>query len=283
MIVLDGISDLRTVVREWRGDGCSIAFVPTMGNLHAGHLALVEQAGSLGDRVVASIFVNPLQFGPGEDFVTYPRTLDADRAALEKLETDLLFIPDVQGMYPDAIDSTTRVDVPALDNILCGAHRPGFFTGVATVVAKLFNMVQPDTAVFGEKDYQQLLVIRQMVKDLSWPIEVAGVPTVREPDGLAMSSRNGYLTPRERSKAPELYRILCDVAGKIQAGESGYPALESKAMESLSQAGFRPDYVSIRCATTLAQPEPGEPDLVILAAAWMGTARLIDNVRISAS
>ena len=283
MIVLDGISDLRSVVREWRGDGCSIAFVPTMGNLHTGHLALVEQAGSLGDRVVASIFVNPLQFGPGEDFVTYPRTLDADRAALEKLETDLLFIPDVQGMYPDAIDSTTRVDVPALDNILCGAHRPGFFTGVATVVAKLFNMVQPDTAVFGEKDYQQLLVIRQMVKDLSWPIEVAGVPTVREPDGLAMSSRNGYLTPRERSKAPELYRILCDVAGKIQAGESGYPALESKAMESLSQAGFRPDYVSIRCATTLAQPEPGEPDLVILAAAWMGTARLIDNVRISAS
>ena len=283
MIVLDGISDLRSVVREWRGDGCSIAFVPTMGNLHTGHLALVEQAGSLGDRVVASIFVNPLQFGPGEDFVTYPRTLDADRAALEKLETDLLFIPDVQGMYPDAIDSTTRVDVPALDNILCGAHRPGFFTGVATVVAKLFNMVQPDTAVFGEKDYQQLLVIRQMVKDLSWPIEVAGVPTVREPDGLAMSSRNGYLTPRERSRAPELYRILCDVAGKIQAGESGYPALESKAMESLSQAGFRPDYVSIRCATTLAQPEPGEPDLVILAAAWMGTARLIDNVRISAS
>ncbi|MDH3870717.1 MAG: pantoate--beta-alanine ligase, partial [Gammaproteobacteria bacterium] len=193
MISARTAADLRARIREWRARGNRIAFVPTMGNLHAGHLRLVRHARAVADRVVASIFVNPMQFGPGEDFASYPRTLEADSAALMEADADLLFIPDIDVVYPRGPEQMTRVEVPALGDILCGASRPGHFSGVTTVVAKLFNLVQPDTAVFGEKDYQQLVIIRRMVKDLNMPVSIEGVATVREPDGLAMSSRNSYL------------------------------------------------------------------------------------------
>lgn len=275
------IRELRARTAAWRDQGDRIAFVPTMGNLHAGHLRLVRHAGTVGDRVVASIFVNPTQFGPNEDYASYPRTLEADSQALKEARTDLLFAPPVEEVYAGDLQAATRVEVPGLSDILCGEFRPGFFTGIATVVTRLFNMVQPQVAVFGEKDFQQLVLIRRMVRDLCMPVEIAAVPTEREADGLAMSSRNSYLTAAERRQAPGLYRALCDVRDAVEGGARDYGRLEESAMDALSVAGFRPDYVSIRVLADLALPAPGASALIVLAAATLGKARLIDNVKIS--
>jgi pantoate--beta-alanine ligase len=257
-----------------------VAFVPTMGNLHDGHLELVRRGCALAPRVVVSIFVNPLQFGPGEDLASYPRTLARDVELLATAGADLLFAPSADAMYPRPVPEQTRVEVPGLSEILCGASRPGHFVGVATVVCKLFNMVRPDLALFGEKDFQQLTVIRRMVDDLCIPVEVVGVPTVREPDGLAMSSRNGYLTAEERERAPALYRALQAVAQAVEAGGSDLAALERAAAARIDAAGLRTDYVSVRRARDLALPGDADEDLVVLAAAYLGRARLIDNLRV---
>jgi len=274
------IKQLRQQVASWRAAGERIALVPTMGNLHAGHLELVKQAQLQAEHVIVSIFVNPMQFGAGEDFGGYPRTLEQDATQLEAIKTDLLFTPSVQEVYPYGQEEQTVVVVPGLSDILCGASRPGHFAGVATVVCKLFNMVQADLALFGTKDFQQLLVIRRMAEDLCIPAEIIGIPTVREADGLARSSRNGYLTPEERSRAPALYRILSETAAAIEGGASDYSALEQSAGEKLAAAGFGLDYYSIRKAADLSEPESDERDLVILAAAKLGQARLIDNLRV---
>ncbi len=272
------VSVLRARIKFWRRGNQRIAFVPTMGNLHAGHLRLVERAQQLAERVVVSCFVNPMQFGPGEDLAAYPRTLEADQQALEALGADLLFVPEVQEVYPQGHETATRVTVPDLDAILCGQSRPGHFAGVATVVAKLFNMVQPDTALFGRKDYQQLAIIRRMARDLCWPIAIEAVDTVREADGLAMSSRNQYLTAAERAVAPHLYRSLQQLAGRIRAGERDFEPLQQEAMDSLAKRGFTPEYVEIRQADSLMVPVQQEEALVVLAAARLGKARLIDNL-----
>jgi pantoate--beta-alanine ligase len=279
MITLSTIADLRQQVRQWRRDGETIALVPTMGNLHPGHLTLVRKARELAERVVVTIFVNPLQFGKGEDFASYPRTLQQDGGALAGVGADLLFAPSVGEVYSRPQQLQTRVEVPGISDILCGASRPGHFVGVATVVCKLFNMVQPDLALFGEKDYQQLLVIRHMTDDLCLPVAIVGVPTVRENDGLAMSSRNGYLTPHERKQAPELHRVMQNTASAIESGDREYAKLEDEARDALERAGFRPDYYVIRRAEDLSGPEKGEQDLLILAAAYLGKARLIDNLK----
>ena len=278
MLVEHSVAELRKRVRRWREMNQRVALVPTMGNLHAGHIALVKQARKLADRVVVSVFVNPLQFGPQEDFGAYPRTPDADRLQLAVAGTDLLFMPEVEEVYPGAMDAATRVEVPALSGILDGASRPGHFIGVATVVAKLFNMVQPDVAVFGEKDYQQLLVIRRMTSDLCLPVEIVGHPTVREPDGLAMSSRNQYLTKAERAQAPLLQRVLRETAYALRDGGRDFGALQKQAVDKLLAGGFKPDYVEIRQAESLAPPAAGDTRFVVLGAAWLGKARLIDNV-----
>ncbi len=272
------IKALRQSVAEWRNAGKRIALVPTMGNLHAGHLELVRQARQQADRVVVTIFVNPMQFGAGEDFDSYPRTLEQDAAQLEAIETDLLFTPLVPEVYPHGQERQTVVTVPGLSDLLCGASRPDHFSGVATVVCKLLNMVQPDLALFGCKDFQQLLVVRRMVADLCIPVEIIGVPTVREVDGLARSSRNSYLTAGERKLAPALYRTLRETSVAIAEGRSDYLALESEAKQALLAAGFTPDYYSIRNATDLSLPNSGTEALVIVAAASLGRARLIDNL-----
>jgi pantoate--beta-alanine ligase len=250
-----------------------------MGNLHAGHLALIGAARAQATRVVASIFVNPLQFGPTEDLDAYPRTFEQDRIGLESARCHLLFAPRVETLYPRGLGAQTRVEVPGLSEILCGASRPGHFRGVATVVCKLFNMVQPDLALFGEKDFQQLLVVRRMVEDLAMPIEVQGVETVREPDGLAMSSRNGYLSPEERERAPALYRALARARDALIDGATP-EVVEQEAEDALRAAGLAPDYVQVRRADDLEPPGDQDLDLVILAAAQLGRARLIDNLRL---
>lgn len=279
LIQFERVAELRAQIRAWRAAGERIAFVPTMGNLHAGHLSLVREGRACTDRVVASIFVNPLQFGPSEDLDAYPRTLDADRRQLDATGCDLLFIPSVGEMYPHGQDTQTRVEVPGISDILCGASRPGHFVGVATVVCKLLNMVQPDVALFGEKDFQQLLVIRRLVEDLAMPIEIVGVPTARESDGLAMSSRNGYLTADERTLAPALYRVLNATAEAVRTGEPIAHA-ERSGLDALEAAGLRPDYLSVRRTEDLAPAGPEDQALVILAAAYLGRARLIDNLRL---
>ncbi|PZN34497.1 MAG: pantoate--beta-alanine ligase [Proteobacteria bacterium] len=280
MQVIARPAELRSRVAQWRRAGERIAFVPTMGNLHAGHGSLVQQARRLADRVIVSIFVNPLQFGPNEDFAAYPRTPDEDRRMSESLQVDVLFLPEVEDMYPRGQASTVRVHVPGLEDILCGAFRPGHFSGVATIVAKLLNLVQPDVAVFGEKDYQQLLIIRRTAHDLSMPVQIVGAPTTREPDGLAMSSRNRYLTPAERERAPHIFQALERARMAVEAGVTDFARLEREGFSALEQAGFRPDYFAIRDAETLEAPTP-QPGrrLVVLAAARIGRARLIDNVR----
>ncbi|HEX2668798.1 MAG TPA: pantoate--beta-alanine ligase [Gammaproteobacteria bacterium] len=278
MLTEHSVAELRKRIQRWRAINQQVALVPTMGNLHAGHIALVKRARALADRVVVSIFVNPLQFGPKEDFAAYPRTPDADRLQLAVAGTDLLFMPEVEEMYPGGMDQVSRVEVPAFDSILDGAARPGHFAGVATVVTKLFNMVQPDVAVFGEKDYQQLLVIRRMTADLCLPVQVVGHPTVREPDGLAMSSRNQYLSKSERVQAPLLRRVLTDLGAKLREGTRDFGKLQAEAARRLTEGGFRPDYVEIRHADTLALPKPDDERMVVLAAAWLGKARLIDNL-----
>jgi pantoate--beta-alanine ligase len=249
-----------------------------MGNLHAGHAALVEKAAQRTDFVVASIFVNPLQFGPSEDLDTYPRTLRADQEKLFEAGCNLLFTPDVNEMYPHGLDGQTRVSVAGVSEGLCGASRPGHFEGVATVVSKLFNMVQPDLAIFGQKDYQQLAVIRTLVRDLNMPIQIIGEQTVRADDGLALSSRNGYLTPEQRAAAPVLYRTLKEIATAVQAGERDYAKLITAAQEQHSAAGFRPDYLEIRESNSLRPAQADDHQLVILVAAFIGNTRLIDNL-----
>jgi pantoate--beta-alanine ligase len=281
MQTVETIAQLREQLAAWRRAGDRIAFVPTMGNLHAGHLALVARARSLAERVVVSIFVNPLQFGLGEDLDAYPHTPREDAEKLEQAGTDLLFRPREAEVYPRGRGGLTFVEVPGLSEILCGASRPGHFRGVATVVAKLFNMVQPDVACFGEKDYQQITVLRRMVDELNFPVEIVGVPIEREPDGLAMSSRNGYLSEEERRIAPRFYQSLRELADALQRGERDWPQLEQQAAERLAAAGLRPDYVTIRRAADLAPPEAGDTALVILAAVFLGRARLIDNLLIN--
>jgi pantoate--beta-alanine ligase len=277
MLRVASIAELRGRVRDWREQGLRIGFVPTMGNLHAGHLALVEQAHRHCQRVVASIFVNPTQFGPNEDYARYPRTLEADAERLQDQGCDLLFEPTVETLYPFGLDSRVRIGVPGLDDILEGAHRPGHFDGVATVVARLFNLVQPDLAVFGRKDYQQLQIIRRLVADLAIPVEVLAGDTVREPDGLAMSSRNQYLDPAQRARAPALSAALLSLRSARRKGV-GLAQLEDGAVEALRLLGFEVDYVAIRRADLSSPDSPTEPGLVALAAARLGRTRLIDNI-----
>jgi len=276
---VEQLDDLRGQCRAWRTAGESIAFVPTMGNLHEGHITLIREARKHAPRVVASIFVNPLQFSPTEDLAAYPRTPERDAALLTDAGCDLLFTPGVDTIYPRGQETHTRVEVPGVSDLLCGASRPGHFIGVATIVCKLLNMVQPDLALFGEKDFQQCLVIRRMVADLALPVAIITVPTVREADGLAMSSRNGYLTAAERARAPVIHRALTDAAQRLRAGQS-LPEAEAQTIAVIADAGLRPDYVSVRRAVDLGQPTAADRDLVILAAAYLGRARLIDNLRL---
>lgn len=277
MQYFEDVTITKEQIHAWKADGYSIALVPTLGNLHAGHLSLVKNALKLADKTVVSIFVNPTQFVQGEDFENYPRTLSADLEKLRSEKVDLVFCPAVENIYSDSEDQT-RVTVSGLENRFCGASRPGHFAGVATVVLKLFNIIEPDMAIFGEKDYQQLLVIRQMVRDLFIPVSIIGMPTVREKDGLAMSSRNHYLDNSQRQIAAGLYRVLQDTAEAIRSGETDFAALEKQSHESLNRAGFRTDYFAICDASTLGTPAGG--DIIVLAAAWLGKARLIDNVLI---
>ncbi len=276
MLVIDRIIPLREQLSSWGQSGHSIALVPTMGNLHAGHLSLVEKAKTVADRIVVTIFVNSIQFVAGEDFASYPRTLDQDRAKLAATGADILFHPVEEEIYPENSEQQTTVTVPSLENVFCGKFRPGHFTGVATVVAKLFNIIQPDVAVFGEKDYQQLLVIKQLVRDLCMPVRIIESPTVRESDGLAMSSRNIYLNTEERMIAPMLFQVLGRMKDEIINGNTAYAEIEQRAQDELNQAGFATEYVAIRAAENLT--EAGTGNLVVLAAARLGKARLIDNV-----
>lgn len=278
MITSAHIDDIRTQVRAWRAKGETVAFVPTMGNLHQGHITLVKQAAQKCDHVVVSIFVNPMQFGQNEDLDAYPRTLEADSQALMAAGAKLLFTPTPAIIYPKGLAQQTYVEVPGISDVLCGASRPGHFRGVATIVCKLFNIVQPDVALFGNKDYQQLLVIKTMVEDLSLPIEIIGVDTIREDSGLAMSSRNGYLTAEEKAAAPALKKAIDAMAQGILQGET-FEQVIDLAKVSLVAAGFTPDYLEVRHADTLAKAEPQDKALVILAAAYLGKARLIDNLR----
>jgi pantoate--beta-alanine ligase len=271
------IAGLRAAVRAFRKAGKSIAFVPTMGNLHKGHITLVENAKRRADVVIASIFVNPTQFGVNEDFDKYPRTLAADSALLAEAHCDLLFAPEAKEMYPDGRTQLTTVTVAGITDILCGSSRPGHFTGVATVVSKLFNIVQPDMALFGEKDYQQLAVIRCMTRELCFPIEIIGVPTVRAEDGLALSSRNGFLSSEERRAAPEIYRTMSNLKLAIEQGQQDFGGLASAARGHLKKCGFDPDYVDIR-RQDLGSAGPEDRQLVILVAARLGSTRLIDNL-----
>jgi pantoate--beta-alanine ligase len=277
MHCIDRVRALRERLAGWRSQGQKIALVTTMGNLHAGHLSLVTRAKQIADRTVVTVFVNPTQFVQGEDYAAYPRTFEEDREKLESAGTDLLFHPAVEEIYPDGFLRQTKVMVEGLDDILCGKFRPGHFTGVATVVTKLLNIIQPDAALFGEKDYQQLLVIRRLVSDLNLPVDIIGVATVREADGLAMSSRNVYLNAAERKIAPLLFQSLTGIADAIRSGETDYAELEGDAVMKLQESGFRPEYLGIRKAGNLNMPDDGS-DLVVLAAAWLGKARLIDNV-----
>ncbi|WP_404471860.1 pantoate--beta-alanine ligase [Vreelandella venusta] len=278
MRTLRDINELRSALGEHRLDGQRIALVPTMGNLHEGHLALVAQARQHADIVVASLFVNPMQFGPGEDLDAYPRTFEADHAQLSDAGCDILFAPTVNALYPNGLTAQTKVHVPDVGEGLCGGSRPGHFDGVSTVVSMLFNLVQPDVACFGEKDYQQLAVIRKLVSDLHMPIEIIGVPIVRAEDGLALSSRNGYLNAQERTTAPMLYRTLCSLRDALERGESIEQVLQ-RGKTTLYDAGFTPDYLELR-DTALGPVSAATRQAVLLAAAKLGPARLIDNLSV---
>src|SRR5712692_359997 len=280
MIVVNTVGDLRQQAARLRSDWRRIAFVPTMGNLHAGHRFLMEQAHRYADAVVASIYVNPSQFGPAEDFASYPRTPDADIALLRAADVAMLFLPDENQVYPRGRQAQTIVAVPDLSDILCGAARPGHFRGVTTVVARLFNLITPEVALFGKKDYQQWLLIRLMVNDLGLPIEIIGIDTVRADDGLALSSRNRYLSEAERRIAPRLYATLRTMAEGISKAGRVPPGVEAQACDTLQQAGFQPDYVSVRRQSDLGLPGDRDSALVILAAAKLGRARLIDNIEL---
>ncbi len=269
-------------LRAWRAQ-CkdTLALVPTMGNLHEGHLKLVDVAKQRAQRVVVSIFVNPMQFGQSEDLDSYPRTLEADCLALAERGVDAVFAPAVSDVYPRGLEQQTFIEVPDISDVLCGASRPNHFRGVATIVAKLFNMVQPDLAVFGEKDFQQLQVIRLMVKDLSMPVQVIGMPTERAADGLALSSRNGYLSAAERQLAPRLYQQLQSCVKAIQQGQDETQSILAQAREQLTSAGMKIDYLELRRQSDLTTATPADNDLVLLAAVLLGTTRLIDNIQFS--
>ncbi len=273
---------MRERSRAWRARGERIGLVPTMGNLHGGHLELVDRLAGEVDRLVVSIFVNPLQFGPDEDYDSYPRTLEADLAALEERGVAAAFAPTAREMYPGAEPPRTGIDVPALTGTLCGASRPGHFAGVAVVVVKLLNIIEPDVAIFGRKDYQQLQVVRRVVHDLDLPVAIRDGPVVREADGLALSSRNSYLAPEQRRRAPALYAALCELAAALRDGRRDLAALEAQGRERLLAAGFDAvDYVAVRRCEDLAEPRGDEACLVCLGAAYLGSARLIDNVEVA--
>jgi pantoate--beta-alanine ligase len=274
------IARVRERVRGWHAEGLRVAFVPTMGNLHAGHMSLIDAARAHGERFVASIFVNPMQFGPNEDFAHYPRTPREDERMLAAAGCDLMFMPDVVEIYPNGPENAARVEVPVLSHILDGEFRPGHFQGVATVVTKLFNIVEPDAAVFGEKDFQQLAVIRRMVADLCMPVTIIGAATLREHDGLAMSSRNQYLTAAERGLAPLIHRQLQQARQRLLAGDPEQ-LVAAEGLAGLAAAGFRPDYFAVRDARDLQPALPHTRELVVLVAARLGKARLIDNLRVT--
>lgn len=274
------IKSLRSQIKAWRQAGLSIALVPTMGNLHLGHFSLVEKAKMMADKVVVSIFVNPMQFGANEDLDNYPRTLDEDKRGLADLETDIVFTPSVETIYPNGLAAQSFVDVPDISLGYCGGSRPGHFRGVATVVTKLFNLVQPDYACFGEKDFQQLQVIKTMARDLSIPVEVIGVSTMREVSGLAMSSRNGYLSNEQKNSATVLFKMLNNCAEQLKSGNTDFATLEETAKQSLQQAGLKPDYFSIAQRDTLKAATLDNNKFVILAAAYLGSVRLIDNLQV---
>ncbi|MFM2005594.1 MAG: hypothetical protein RLZZ09_1249 [Pseudomonadota bacterium] len=280
MQTLGLIVELRETIRAWRAAGDRIAFVPTMGNLHDGHLRLVDEARRESDRVVVSVFVNPSQFGPSEDFGAYPRTPAQDAGKLSSLGVDLLYIPKVAEIYPEDPANMTFVEVPGLSEDLCGRFRPGHFRGVATVVLKLFNQVQPDLAVFGEKDFQQLTMIRRMVWDMNLPMEILGVPTVREPTGLAMSSRNAYLAEEDRVRAGLLYAGLCQAVETLHRGCRDFSGIEAQQTSLLTEAGFSVDYFAIRRQEDLLAPRLEDERLVVLVAARLGRTRLIDNLKV---
>jgi len=271
-------AELRKVIQAFKQTGKTIAFVPTMGNLHEGHLSLIDAAKEQADIVVASIFVNPMQFGENEDLDAYPRTFEADSQGLATRGCEILFAPNAKEIYPNGTQVETRVDVPALVDHHCGASRPGHFIGVATVVTKLFNMVQADVAIFGEKDFQQLAVIRKMAQDLCMPIRIIGVPISREPSGLARSSRNGYLSAEEKTKAAKIYQTLLQCKQALENGNRDLKHLSSEAMAGLEKAGFIKDYFNIANPNTLEDATSDDKEYVILLAAWLGTTRLIDNI-----
>jgi len=272
------IISLKTTIQQWRADGLCIGFVPTMGHLHAGHIELVRQAKAHCDKVVVSIFVNPLQFNQASDLESYPKTLDDDEQKLIDVQTDALFLPDVQMMYPQGEGVTSKVCVPQISCELEGEHRPGHFDGVSTVVTKLFNLVQPQLAFFGEKDYQQLLLVKKMVDDLNIPVEIRAVPTHRESDGLAMSSRNSRLSEAQRLKAPRLYRALQVVAEQLKQGAVSLAEVERQAIDRLQSDGFEVEYISVRDRKNLAAADNQLENRLVLAAARLGDVRLIDNL-----
>nr|WP_236510042.1 pantoate--beta-alanine ligase [Escherichia coli] len=277
MLIIETLPLLRQQIRRLRMEGKRVALVPTMGNLHDGHMKLVDEAKARADVVVVSIFVNPMQFDRPEDLARYPRTLQEDCEKLNKRKVDLVFAPSVKEIYPNGTETHTYVDVPGLSTMLEGASRPGHFRGVSTIVSKLFNLVQPDIACFGEKDFQQLALIRKMVADMGFDIEIVGVPIMRAKDGLALSSRNGYLTAEQRKIAPGLYKVLSSIADKLQAGERDLDEIITIAGQELNEKGFRADDIQIRDADTLLEVSETSKWAVILVAAWLGDARLIDN------
>ncbi|EFF5623662.1 pantoate--beta-alanine ligase [Escherichia coli] len=277
MLIIETLPLLRQQIRRLRMEGKRVALVPTMGNLHDGHMKLVDEAKARADVVVVSIFVNPMQFDRPEDLARYPRTLQEDCEKLNKRKVDLVFAPSVKEIYPNGTETHTYVDVPGLSIMLEGASRPGHFRGVSTIVSKLFNLVQPDIACFGEKDFQQLALIRKMVADMGFDIEIVGVPIMRAKDGLALSSRNGYLTAEQRKIAPGLYKVLSSIADKLQAGERDLDEIIAIAGQELNEKGFRSDDIQIRDADTLLEVSENSKRAVILVAAWLGDARLIDN------
>ena len=277
MLIIEALPLLRQQIRRLRMEGKRVALVPTMGNLHDGHMKLVDEAKARADVVVVSIFVNPMQFDRPEDLARYPRTLQEDCEKLNKRKVDLVFAPSVKEIYPNGTETHTYVDVPGLSTMLEGASRPGHFRGVSTIVSKLFNLVQPDIACFGEKDFQQLALIRKMVADMGFDIEIIGVPIMRAKDGLALSSRNGYLTAEQRKIAPGLYKVLSSIADKLQAGERDLDEIIAIAGQELNEKGFRADDIQIRDADTLLEVSENSKRAVILVAAWLGDARLIDN------
>ena len=277
---VNSVSELRQYIQHWKDHQKSIAFIPTMGNLHQGHLSLIEKGQSLCDRTICSIFVNPMQFGPNEDFNHYPRTLDQDIELLESVACDLVYMPTASELYPQGLKSISQIVVTDLTDTFEGAHRPGHFTGVATIVAKLFNIVRPDISVFGKKDFQQFRVIKKMTQDLNLDVEIIGQETTREPSGLATSTRNQYLNQEQKKKAALIYQTLQDASDRILGGEKDFASVEKQATGKLSQAGFDTDYFNVCNADTLKPATAGDKKLVILVTSRLGDTRLLDNIEI---